>query len=112
MGKKLISSDEAVQAKCQHTTPCSDCPWRRDSLNGWLGGTSKEKWIQIAHSDTVVPCHTLKGAQCAGISVYRANVAKMAYEPNLKLAADRKLVFSWPPEFIEHHSKLHGRNNI
>ncbi len=38
MGKKFISSEDAVQAKCQHTTPCSDCPWRRDSLNGWLGG--------------------------------------------------------------------------
>lgn len=106
MGKKFISSDEAVEAKCQHTTPCSDCPWRRDSLNGWLGGASPQEWIQVAHADVVVPCHTLNGAQCAGIAVYRANVCKMAYEPNLKLPANRELVFALPVQFLEHHSKI------
>jgi hypothetical protein len=109
MGKKFISSEEAVQAKCQHTTPCSDCPWRRDSLNGWLGGASPEEWIQAAHSDEVVPCHTLKGAQCAGIAIYRANTAKLPYPPNLTLPADRKKVFSWRTEFLEHHSKIPER---
>jgi hypothetical protein len=108
MGKKLISSDEAVEAKCQHTKPCSDCPWRRDSLSGWLGGATPQQWIQTAHSDSTVSCHTLKGVQCAGIAVYRANVCKMAYPPNMKLPADRERVFARPDQFIEHHSKFDG----
>jgi hypothetical protein len=112
MGKKFISSEDAVQAKCQHTTPCSDCPWRRDSLNGWLGGASKEEWIQVAHGDQVVPCHTLKGAQCAGLAVYRANVAKLPYPPNLKLPKDKELVFAMPNQFLEHHSRLPGVADI
>lgn len=103
---KLISSDEAVQAKCQHKTPCSDCPWRRDSLNGWLGSMTPEEWVRVAHSDSTVDCHTLKGAQCAGIAVYRRNVAKMAYPPNLRLEADKEKVFGFPTEFIAHHSKM------
>lgn len=105
---KFISSDEAVKAKCQHNTPCSDCPWRRDSLNGWLGSETPEQWVRIAHSDNVVECHTLLGAQCAGIAVYRRNVAKLPYPPNIRLEADRENVFSNPSEFIEHHKKIPG----
>lgn len=105
---KFISADEAKQATCQHTTPCSDCPWRRDALNGWLGSMSPEEWIRVAHSDSTVECHTSLGAQCAGIAVYRRNVAKMAYPPNLRLEADKVKVFGLPNEFLTHHSKLPG----
>jgi hypothetical protein len=103
------SSEDAIDAKCQHTSPCSDCPWTRKSLNGWLGSLSADEWVRIAHSDSVVDCHTLRGAQCAGIAVYRRNVAKMAYPPNLKLEADRVNVFANPMQFVEHHSKVPGR---
>jgi hypothetical protein len=105
---QLKSSDEAVQAKCQHTTACSDCPWRRDSLNGWLGSLTPHEWVQVAHSDSTVECHTLKGAQCAGIAIYRRNVAKMAYPPNLRLEADKETIFGFPTEFLDHHVKLPG----
>jgi hypothetical protein len=103
------SSEDAIDAKCQHTSPCSDCPWTRKALNGWLGSLSADEWVRIAHSDSVVDCHTLRGAQCAGIAVYRRNVAKMAYPPNLKLEADRVNVFANPMQFVEHHSKVPGR---
>lgn len=100
--RQLISSDEAVQAKCQHTTPCSDCPWSRKSLNGWLGGASIEEWLRTAHSDTQVDCHTLKGAQCAGLAIYRSNVCKSVMPPLLKLPKDTEKVFSFG-EFRTHH---------
>ena len=64
--RKLKSSEEAVIGKTQHTSACSDCPWRRDSLNGWLGGVSIDEWIACAHSETMVDCHTIKNQQCAG----------------------------------------------
>jgi hypothetical protein len=105
MRRQLIASDEAVQAKCQHTVACSDCPWRRDALPGWLGSNSAEEWVQIAHGDAIVECHTLLGAQCAGIATYRTNVCKSARPPNMKLPKDTELVFAWPPQFLEHHNK-------
>lgn len=106
--RQLISSAEAVDAKAQHTRPCSDCPWARTALNGWLGGATIDEWIATAHSDAPVDCHTLRGAQCAGIAIYRRNVCKRADPPNLLLEADREAVFATPAEFREHHSRLPG----
>ena len=103
--RKLISSDEAVQSERQHTTPCSDCPWRRDSLNGWLGGASVEAWLHRAHADTYVPCHTISNQQCAGIAIYRRNTCKRVDPPLLTLPKDTETVFRWAPEFREHHEK-------
>lgn len=102
--RRLISSDEAVPAKGQHTAPCSDCPWSRDSLKGWLGGETPENWVAEAHGDHPVPCHTLTGAQCAGIAIYRANVLKRPRNPEtLVLDKDKAAVFATPMEFLAHH---------
>jgi hypothetical protein len=103
--RKLISSDEAVFTKKQHVAPCSDCPWAKKALHGWIGGTTVEKWIQVAHSDEPSECHVHPNQQCAGLAIYRANVCKKPRDPEvLVLPADRKLVFSSPVEFAEHHS--------
>lgn len=114
--RRLISSEEAVQAKCQHKTPCSDCPWARAALNGWLGGASIDEWLRTAHSDTRVDCHTLKGAQCAGLAIYRKNVVKRVEPPLLALPADDAKVFSTPMQFRAHHeampnSRKHAAND-
>jgi hypothetical protein len=106
--RQLISSDEAVEGKVQHKKPCSDCPWTRTALNGWLGGATPEQWIREAHSDIHVECHTIKNQQCAGIAIYRRNVCKRVDPPLLTLEKDTESVFSNPIEFIEHHSKLPG----
>lgn len=104
MRKKLITSDEAVPAKKQHKRPCSDCPWSKKSLPGWLGGLSAEEWLQVAHGDSPVPCHALKGAQCAGLAIYRANVGKAPREVEcIRLDADRDAVFASPQKFTDHH---------
>lgn len=104
MARKLISSDEAYQGKCQHIKPCSDCPWRRDAINGWLGGNTVDEWVKFAHSDVIIPCHVIDNQQCAGAAIYRRNVAKLAWPPNIKLEADRETVFASPMEFIKHHT--------
>ena len=101
--RQLISSDEAVEGKVQHTKPCSDCPWARTALKGWLGSLTPDEWVKVAHSDATVECHTIRNMQCAGIAIYRRNVCKMAYPPNLKLEADRDSVFARPDEFKSHH---------
>lgn len=107
--RRLISSDEAVQAKVQHSIPCSDCPWARTALNGWLGGASIDDWLFTAHRDHLVDCHTLRGAQCAGIAIYRRNVCKRTDPPILSLPADAERVFATPMEFRAHHETLPSR---
>lgn len=102
--RRLITIDEAVPARGQHKSPCSDCPFARHSLPGWLGGETVDAWLAEAHSDNEIPCHTLSGAQCAGSAIYRRNVLKTPRDAGvLRLEADRELVFATPSEFKEHH---------
>lgn len=103
---RITSSREAVPAKGQHTMPCIDCPWERSAIPGWLGGGSVEEWLECAHSDELVDCHALTGAQCAGIAIYRANVAKVPRTAAvLRLPANPKTVFAIPDEFRSHHER-------
>lgn len=89
----------------QHTHPCADCPWARTALSGWLGGASVDSWLADAHGDGSVPCHTTTNQQCAGLAVYRANVAKSPRDPSaLRLKRDAGTVFAGPEEFREHHT--------
>jgi len=106
MGKQLICSDEAAQARIQHTKPCSDCPFARTALNGWLGGYSIDDWLATAHGDAPEPCHVIDNQQCAGIAIYRRNVCKRVEPPTLKLPADRDKVFATPMEFRAHHERF------
>lgn len=102
--RQLITSDEAVRATGQHKKPCSDCPWARKSLAGWLGSPSADEWLREAHGDHEIPCHVLEGAQCAGSAIYRRNVSKLSLDAGvLRLDADRELVFASPTEFKRHH---------
>ena len=111
----LKSSDNAVEVTKQHKKPCKDCPWLRTAIAGWLGGLSPEEWIRAAHADDAIECHTRYSknsfVQCAGASIYRANVLK-SVRPNafrflnvlpLELPADRTQVFATPAEFQAHH---------
>lgn len=102
-GRKLISAEEAVQGKAQHTRPCSDCPMARAALPGWLGGSTPDEYVKLAHSDNVVACHTIRRTQCAGMAIYRRNVCKRTEPPNLTLPKDTGPVFSTPMQFLAHH---------
>lgn len=105
----MTISDEALVKRRQHTKPCHDCPMRRNAIPGWLGDSTAHEYRTLCHSDAVVPCHAYKGPQCAGMAIYRANVVKRCDPPNLKLPADRELVFATPMEFMAHHDVLGKR---
>ena len=110
MKRRLISSEEARPAAGQHKKPCSDCPWARTSLPGWLGSASVEEWVAEAHGEGVIECHALTGAQCAGAAIYRTNVCKSPRDPSiLLLPADRERVFAAPKEFTSHHDIFKSR---
>lgn len=105
--KQLLTNSDATTSPMQHTSPCSDCPFSRKSLNGWLGGSTVEEWLGWAHSNTFVNCHVISNQQCAGLAIYRRNVLRLPINPLLVLEADRKKVFATPTEFTDHHaSKL------
>lgn len=104
--KGLTNSDEAVQGKVQHTKPCHDCPMRRNSIPGWLGGATADEYRSLCHSDAQVDCHAIRGQQCAGVAIYRKNVVKRVEPPLLTLPADREAVFATPMEFVEWHTNV------
>lgn len=99
----MTSGDEAIEVDFQHETPCHDCPWRRDSIKGWLGSMTPREWTDHAHGRSLVDCHTSIGAQCAGIAIYRSNVCKLPDKPSIKLPKDHETVFSNRMEFEDHH---------
>lgn len=103
--RTLISSAESRPARAQHTSPCGDCPWRRNSLRGWLGSLTSHEWLRAAHGEARIDCHTLRGPQCAGAATYRSNVCKRPKDAGLLLLPpDRGNVFATPAEFAEHHA--------
>lgn len=102
--RQFISSTVARPCAGQPKQPCSDRPMAHTALPGWLGGATPDEYVRIAHSDAVVDCHTLIGPQCAGMAIYRANVAKRCGPLNLTLPKDPEACFSTPYEFLDHHS--------
>jgi hypothetical protein len=107
----------------QHTKPCSQCPWRRKSAAGWLGASTAEEFVAQGESDIRMPCHThvdyeredwaaqaMLAPQCAGRAVYLRNKCKVPRDPILasfvRTCLPDKEVFSWPHEFIAHHTKF------
>lgn len=104
-GLQLLAYDPARRAGEQLRRPCSDCPWARGALAGWLGSGDVDDWLVVAHSDAKVECHVYSDVQCAGLAIYRANVAKAPRDPEvLRLPADRAACFAAPHEFMTHHA--------
>lgn len=103
MSKKLIAKGEATPASKQLAKACSDCPLRRDALNGWLGGSTPEEYARLCHSDATVECHVHAGSRCAGLAIYRRNTAKSQPKEH-ELPADRETIFSNVMEFLDHHN--------
>jgi hypothetical protein len=105
--RKLIARGEGQPVEKLLTRACSDCPLRRDSLKGWLGGATPDEYARLCHSDEVVECHVHAGSRCAGLAIYRKNVAKRQPVEH-ELPADRGSVFSNRAEFLAHHSAPFG----
>lgn len=91
-------------------TPCKDCPFRKDTLEGWLG---EDRMTEILASD-LFPCHKTTGGrlrdrkQCAGHMLMKGHenafvrlAARMNEDLGLKGA---ELVFDTKQACIDHHS--------
>ncbi|TSP14013.1 hypothetical protein [Cupriavidus campinensis] len=97
--------------------PCVECPARRDSKPGYLGGYSAEMYLSVMHSPASIACHLSPGFQegdiarqnhCTGVAIYRANVGHFcgssADFATLKAGRNVAAVFASPEEFFNHHN--------
>lgn len=103
---------------------CQECPFKRDSPPGYLGGSSGEPLGFIAgpwYGDVRIPCHMTvdwedsnwealaqAAPTCKGFATLCANSCKMPIDPmdaeaTRETKPDRETVFANVGEFIEHH---------
>lgn len=98
--------------------PCSDCPFRRKAMPGWLGASSPEGFIDCMERDEPLPCHQTidydnnphwlvewmhqkTGNMCAGALIFMAN--KVQQHPFQRMSKDHENVFSNTIEFVRYH---------
>lgn len=102
----------------QHKRPCNDCAFRRGSVPGKLGGSPTSTYVGQSVGPFWVPCHLhtnyddpnwksdLSKPQCAGMAVFRANLAVRPVPGLLQAEQDFETVFSSHEEFVAHHDQI------
>lgn len=91
-------------------TPCKNCPFRTDCLQGWLG---KDRAEEISQADSFT-CHkTDKSMQCAGHMAVLKNdngffrlMGRLGMKDDLTelIHKSEKLVFKSTKQFVKHHT--------
>lgn len=83
--------------------PCRDCPFRKDTLKGWLGA---DRMREILAADSFV-CHKKTDHQCAGhmhINGMDNGFVRLAARLHVDLnLSGGELVFDNKAACIEHH---------
>lgn len=82
--------------------PCKDCPFRKDSLDGWLG---RKRMEEIMEAGSFV-CHKDNSRQCAGHMLLSPHNLFVRYARIMRMELDlkgRELVFDSPQKCIDHH---------
>ncbi len=103
-------------------SPCNECPFRKDSLSGWLSDYTPQELHNIVMQELAFPCHMThdedldweeagseESPLCAGALMYmrkgakrprRADLAKLVEQIDPKELDNILSV----PEFFDHHS--------
>lgn len=104
------------------SAPCARCPFRRESVPGYLGAGSPESFVDCVQRGDPLPCHLTvdyddpswkrrwsaqavgSGEICSGSLVFMANRLQLSQTPGFPRApADRVAVFGNAIEFVRHH---------
>lgn len=111
----------------KHTQPCSDCPWRKDSIKGWLGGFPIDWFVERIYADVPLNCHNTLGnidgmsqeeiqrtkPLCAGALIQYRNMVKLPRDPELAAAVtsveQSDKVFAHPHLFKQHHGEFDAK---
>lgn len=105
-------------SKLYHKTPCAECPWRKNSAKGWLGGHSPEFYADAPVHNEPTSCHCKdfgpdddRTAFCAGALSVMANACIMAddskhpgAEAARRAVGKRDDTFDHPRDFYEYHA--------
>ncbi len=102
--------------------PCNDCPFRKDSLAGWLSDYEPQELHNIVMGEHPFPCHLTHEEDldweeagkketplCAEALLYMKKNAKMPRHPEVRqimnqfTKEDCNNILS-VPEFIKHHT--------
>lgn len=121
----IALTEEHMQHACP--VPCVECPLRRDSAPGYLGGYTPEMYLEVLHSPASIACHSSPGfhegdigrqRHCTGVAAYRANVGwiasirhpdmpmlvpTLAHESTRLIGHDEETYFASAQEFVDHH---------
>lgn len=93
----------------QHTTPCNECPFRRVSAAGYLGGNDPKVYSYLANRDGHFPCHKKmhllerNQPQCAGRAIMWANQCKASRDESVPSLPRSENVFANVGQFMQHH---------
>ena len=97
--------------------PCKECPYKKTSIPGYMGGNSVELYSSfLRNNEEYVPCHMTQDTPnedyCVGRVLVRLNDCKQSRNPDLRIVEEvnkenphRDQVFDWAFEFDKHHSQ-------
>lgn len=100
-----------------HKTPCNECPWRKTSAVGWLGGFTAEFYADALALNEAPACHLQdfgpdvdETAFCAGALAVAKNACVSLNRSSGDADAAKDVVgkrddcFSHHSHFYEHHT--------
>ena len=101
-----------------HTKPCRECPFRRESMPGYLGEDTPDGFMATTLADHEMPCHLTvdyeeddweesldEASYCAGALNFFRNMCKISRDRNRPQGEKDPTVFSNPMEFLAHHKR-------
>lgn len=105
------------ELKLKHKTPCKECPWRRNSPAGFLGGVPIDWFVERSRWQAQIACHRSVGASktpvlCAGFAIHLRNSCSTPRDPKfaaeIEKVSESTDVFMWSTEFEAHHNDKEG----
>jgi hypothetical protein len=98
--------------------PCNQCPFKKDSLKGYLGDSTPLEFLNQSEAELIMPCHLHvdyekenwkeyieTAPQCKGRSDFFRNRCKSPKNSKIVKGDRNSEVFDWPQDFYNHHSK-------
>lgn len=102
--------------KLRHTSPCNECPWRKEAPAGWMGGHDPGVYADAVQFNEVPACHRQdhgpddpRTSMCAGALAVAANSATSMWktpggDDARKKVGQRADCFRWVRDFYRHHT--------
>jgi hypothetical protein len=102
--------------KLVHKEPCPECPWRKASVAGWLGGHDPHYYSDAVAEGEIPACHCAdfgsdddRTAFCAGATSVMANMCLLPVKQKgaaeaVKTVGKRLDTFAHAAFFHQHHT--------